>query len=118
MRRRETEHAPGKSPPPNDVRDRPDGSDHLEQRLDEALEETFPASDPIAAWAVRTTDAKFVRPGKAVDVEVHPWLPQGNVAIVSDTLPLPTIMPERPQNRMPGGRTGRPVLAPAGGLWR
>jgi hypothetical protein len=23
---------------------------------------------------------------------------------------LPTIMPERPQNRMPGGRTGRPVV--------
>jgi hypothetical protein len=26
------------------------------------------------------------------------------------TPPLPTQMPERPQNRMPGGRTGRPVL--------
>ncbi len=26
------------------------------------------------------------------------------------TPPLPTIMPERPQNRMPGGRTGRPVV--------
>ena len=24
------------------------------------------------------------------------------------TPPLPTVMPERPQNRMPGGRTGRP----------
>lgn len=26
------------------------------------------------------------------------------------TPPLPVVMPERPQNRMPGGRTGRPVL--------
>jgi hypothetical protein len=26
------------------------------------------------------------------------------------TPPLPTIMPQRPQNRMPGGRTGRPVV--------
>jgi hypothetical protein len=27
--------------------------------------------------------------GKAVDIEVHPWLPQGNSLIVSDTLPMP-----------------------------
>ncbi|WP_329140894.1 hypothetical protein [Streptomyces sp. NBC_00670] len=27
--------------------------------------------------------------GKGVSVEVHPWLPQGNAPIISDTLPLP-----------------------------
>jgi hypothetical protein len=27
--------------------------------------------------------------GKTVDVEVHPWMPQGNSAIISDTLPIP-----------------------------
>jgi hypothetical protein len=27
--------------------------------------------------------------GKGVNVEVHPWLPQGNAPIVSDTLPIP-----------------------------
>ncbi|MCX5285687.1 hypothetical protein [Streptomyces sp. NBC_00198] len=27
--------------------------------------------------------------GKAVSVEVHPWLPQGNIPILSDSLPLP-----------------------------
>lgn len=27
--------------------------------------------------------------GKGVNVEVHPWLPQGNAPIISDTLPLP-----------------------------
>jgi hypothetical protein len=27
---------------------RPDGPDHEEEMLDEALEETFPASDPVA----------------------------------------------------------------------
>jgi hypothetical protein len=27
--------------------------------------------------------------GKAVDVEVHPYLPQGNAPIISDTLPVP-----------------------------
>ncbi|MFJ6540500.1 hypothetical protein ACIQMP_07630 [Streptomyces sp. NPDC091385] len=27
--------------------------------------------------------------GKGVSVEVHPWMPQGNAPIISDTLPLP-----------------------------
>ena len=27
--------------------------------------------------------------GKNVPIEVHPWLPQGNSAILSDTLPIP-----------------------------
>lgn len=27
--------------------------------------------------------------GKAVEIEVHPWMPQGNTAILSDTLPIP-----------------------------
>jgi hypothetical protein len=27
--------------------------------------------------------------GKGVNVEVHPWLPQGNAPIISDTLPIP-----------------------------
>jgi hypothetical protein len=27
--------------------------------------------------------------GKGVGVEVHPWMPQGNTAILSDTLPMP-----------------------------
>lgn len=27
--------------------------------------------------------------GKVVNVEVHPWMPQGNAPIVSDTLPIP-----------------------------
>ncbi|MFI8459032.1 hypothetical protein [Kitasatospora sp. NPDC085464] len=27
--------------------------------------------------------------GKGVTVEVHPWMPQGNTAILSDTLPMP-----------------------------
>ncbi|MBK3624915.1 hypothetical protein JHN59_08645 [Streptomyces sp. MBT49] len=27
--------------------------------------------------------------GKGVDIEVHPWMPQGNAPIISDTLPLP-----------------------------
>ena len=27
--------------------------------------------------------------GKGVSVEVHPWMPQGNTAILSDTLPVP-----------------------------
>ena len=27
--------------------------------------------------------------GKAVDIEVHPWLPQGNTIILSETLPIP-----------------------------
>jgi hypothetical protein len=34
-----------KRPPPTDP---PDGSAHLDQLLDEALEESFPASDPVA----------------------------------------------------------------------
>lgn len=27
--------------------------------------------------------------GKSVDVEVHPWMPQGNSLVLSDTLPIP-----------------------------
>jgi hypothetical protein len=40
---------------------------HLESRLDDALRETFPASDPIAITLDRPPRSKIIRASKVVD---------------------------------------------------
>lgn len=47
--------------------------------------------DEISGISLGTVVAQIVNEvtGDYVEVEVHPWLPQGNSPIISDTLPLP-----------------------------
>jgi hypothetical protein len=46
---------------------------HLDQLLDEALQETFPASDPIAVYTVRAPDRVGEGPGADIEaVRGHP----------------------------------------------
>lgn len=49
------------------------------------------AQDDVTGYTLGTVATTIVNEvtGKAVDLEVHPWMPQGNSAILSDTLPLP-----------------------------
>jgi hypothetical protein len=49
----------GSAPPPSDEKGRPPPDSHIEELLDEALEESFPASDPPAGPA---TVSPGVRP--------------------------------------------------------
>lgn len=42
----------------------------------------------VTAGAIVTSIINEIT-GKNVDVEVHPWMPQGNSMIISDTLPIP-----------------------------
>lgn len=63
------------APPPPKPAERPDPGDKTptyQESLDEALEETFPASDPISPGAAMHAEKK-VRTGKdAVDWKVEP----------------------------------------------
>ena len=49
------------------------------------------AQDDVTGYTLGTMVTTIVNEvtGKGVDLEVHPWLPQGNSLILSDTLPIP-----------------------------